>query len=236
MQEIRTAKAGGSQAHHRDTPPEDVSSCRGRSPGLRVVASVQSSRNLVIPVTYDGLQLAAHSCGGSAGLAVRLTGFPLSSGQPSPENHDDGQVPPRVRKPLPRNDQWKAPTPDLEGHRERLREALGNTLSDEFVDVILGMFKNPSSSFKPLTLWKIWGLLVLVVFYAAAGCCAAIGRHCGRYLCIPSWWQGTECHSIEPTGVSSSPSSAERRSCRSRAQQTDRVPRIGVLARTLLRD
>jgi hypothetical protein len=79
------------------------------------------------------------------------------------------------------------------------------------------MFKNPSSSFKPLTLWKIWGLLVLVVFYAAAGCCAAIGRHWGRYLCIPSWWQGTECHSIEPTGVSSSPSSAERRSCRARA-------------------
>jgi hypothetical protein len=37
-----------------------------------------------------------------------------------------------------RNDQWKAPTPDLEGHRKRLREALGNTLSDEFVDVILG--------------------------------------------------------------------------------------------------
>ena len=39
---------------------------------------------------------------------------------------------------LPRNDQWKAPTPDLEGHRQRLREAFGNTLSDEFVDVILG--------------------------------------------------------------------------------------------------
>jgi hypothetical protein len=39
---------------------------------------------------------------------------------------------------LPRNDQLKAPTPDLEGHRKRLREALGNTLSDEFVDVILG--------------------------------------------------------------------------------------------------
>jgi hypothetical protein len=29
-------------------------------------------------------------------------------------------------------------SPDLEGHRKRLREALGNTLSDEFVDVILG--------------------------------------------------------------------------------------------------
>src|ERR1700730_6476054 len=57
---------------------------------------------------------------------------------PSPGSELDRKVPPRVRKPLPRNDQWKAPTPDLEGHRKRLREALGNTLSDEFVDGILG--------------------------------------------------------------------------------------------------
>ena len=57
---------------------------------------------------------------------------------PSPGSELDRKAPPRVRKPLPRNDQWKAPTLDLEGHRKRLREALGNTLSDEFVDVILG--------------------------------------------------------------------------------------------------
>src|ERR1700720_486104 len=57
---------------------------------------------------------------------------------PSPGSELDRKAPPRVRKPLPRNDQWKAPTPDLEGHRKRLREALGNTLSDEFVEVILG--------------------------------------------------------------------------------------------------
>ena len=57
---------------------------------------------------------------------------------PSPGSELDRKAPPRVRKPLPRNDQWKAPTSDLEGHRKRLREALGNTLSDEFVDVILG--------------------------------------------------------------------------------------------------
>jgi hypothetical protein len=57
---------------------------------------------------------------------------------PSPGSELDRKAPPRVRKPLPRNDQWKAPTPDLEGHRKSLREALGNTLSDEFVDVILG--------------------------------------------------------------------------------------------------
>src|ERR1700730_175002 len=31
-----------------------------------------------------------------------------------------------------------ASTPDLESHRKRLREAFGNTMSDEFVDVLLG--------------------------------------------------------------------------------------------------
>jgi hypothetical protein len=31
-----------------------------------------------------------------------------------------------------------APTGDLESHRARLREAFGNTLSDEFVEVLLG--------------------------------------------------------------------------------------------------
>src|SRR5262249_3600065 len=45
--------------------------------------------------------------------------------------------PPRVRKPLPRNDQCLAPTTDLEGHRAALRQAFGNTLSDEFVSVLL---------------------------------------------------------------------------------------------------
>jgi hypothetical protein len=48
------------------------------------------------------------------------------------------QAPPRVRKPSPLNDQCVAPTPDLESHRKRLREAFGNTMSDEFVDVLLG--------------------------------------------------------------------------------------------------
>jgi hypothetical protein len=43
-----------------------------------------------------------------------------------------------VRKPSPLHDQCLAPTADLEGHRKRLREAFGDTLSDEFVDVILG--------------------------------------------------------------------------------------------------
>jgi hypothetical protein len=45
---------------------------------------------------------------------------------------------PRVRKPSPIHDQYLAPTPDLDGYRARLREAFGNTMSDEFVDVMLG--------------------------------------------------------------------------------------------------
>jgi hypothetical protein len=55
---------------------------------------------------------------------------------PSADSEQRG-TPPRVRKPSPQNDQCLAPTSDLEGHRKRLRQAFG-TMSDEFVDVILG--------------------------------------------------------------------------------------------------
>src|SRR6266700_1405406 len=41
---------------------------------------------------------------------------------------DGRKPPPRLRKPSPEDD-----TGALEGHRARLREAFGNTLSDEFV-------------------------------------------------------------------------------------------------------
>jgi hypothetical protein len=52
----------------------------------------------------------------------------------------DGQrkAPPRVRKPSPMHNQYLAPTADLDNHRARLREAFGNTMSDEFVEVMLG--------------------------------------------------------------------------------------------------
>ena len=46
---------------------------------------------------------------------------------------DGRKPPPRLRKPSPEDD-----TGALEGHRARLREAFGNTLSDEFVEVLLG--------------------------------------------------------------------------------------------------
>lgn len=48
------------------------------------------------------------------------------------------QAPPRVRKPSPIHNEYLAPTPDLAAYRARLREAFGNTMSDEFVDVMLG--------------------------------------------------------------------------------------------------
>ncbi len=42
--------------------------------------------------------------------------------------------PPRLRKPSPMHNQCLSPTGDLDSHRARLREAFGNTMSDEFVD------------------------------------------------------------------------------------------------------
>ena len=59
---------------------------------------------------------------------------------PSPGSELDRKAPPRVRKPLPRNDQWKAPTPDLEG---------------EHVDVhaggqaVVGMIESPRGGDQP---------------------------------------------------------------------------------------
>jgi hypothetical protein len=45
---------------------------------------------------------------------------------------------PRVRKPSAMNDHFLAPTADLQSYHARLREAFGNTMSDEFVQVMLG--------------------------------------------------------------------------------------------------
>ena len=56
----------------------------------------------------------------------------------TPDSGHPRKAPPRVRKPSSLHDQYLAPTPDLENYRARLREAFGNTMSDEFVDVMLG--------------------------------------------------------------------------------------------------
>jgi len=49
------------KAAHRDTPPVDAI-YRGRSPGLRVIAAILSSRTK--PSDIVGRQLFAYSCGG----------------------------------------------------------------------------------------------------------------------------------------------------------------------------
>jgi hypothetical protein len=48
------------------------------------------------------------------------------------------KAPPRVCKPSRQHDRFLAPTPDLADYRAQLREAFGNTMSDEFVEVMLG--------------------------------------------------------------------------------------------------
>jgi len=63
---------------------------------------------------------------------------PLGAVVPSEGAEQVRNAPPRVLKPSALNDQCVAPTPDLESHRKRLREAFGNTMSDEFAEVLLG--------------------------------------------------------------------------------------------------
>src|ERR1700730_12087982 len=69
---------------------------------------------------------------GIAPLAV------LSGPAPSESGASPRAPPPRVRKPQINNDRCLAPTPDLETHRAAMRQAFGNTLSNEFAEVMLG--------------------------------------------------------------------------------------------------
>jgi len=79
-----------------------------------------------------GAAEAASATTGSSALVLASSGAAIS--QPSAPR----KKPPRVRKPSRNNDQCLAPTPDLEAHRGALRQAFGNTLSDEFAEVMLG--------------------------------------------------------------------------------------------------
>jgi hypothetical protein len=64
---------------------------------------------------------------------------PASRLLPPRQNDGEGRkAPPRVRKPSAMADRCVAPTLDLGKHRKSLRETFGATLSDEFVDVLLG--------------------------------------------------------------------------------------------------
>jgi hypothetical protein len=65
--------------------------------------------------------------------------IPMPAPQASADKaHGNRKPPVRVRKPTPGNDHCVAPTPDLDAHRAQLREAFGNTMSDEFVTAMLG--------------------------------------------------------------------------------------------------
>jgi stress-induced morphogen len=96
-------------------------------PETEVQAGGRSIVGLEGPVVHRPIRLLAPNG------AQEPSGALLPSGGPDNER----KMPPRVRKPSPLHDQCLAPTPDLESHRKRLREALGNTMSDEFVEVIL---------------------------------------------------------------------------------------------------
>jgi hypothetical protein len=75
---------------------------------------------------------AASATTGPSALAPTITGSVI------PQASAPRKAPPRVRKPQKNNDRCVAPTPDLEAHRAALREAFGDTLSDEFAEVMLG--------------------------------------------------------------------------------------------------
>jgi hypothetical protein len=52
------------------------------------------------------------------------------------------KAPPRLRKPDKRHDRVVAPTPALQDHKAALRGVFGETLSDEFVDVMVTQLIN----------------------------------------------------------------------------------------------
>jgi hypothetical protein len=110
MDKVTKSRISGKQATY-------VALAAAKYPPVRVGASEDSSQNDETTQTTPNLPAPVDGSGAA-----------------------DGQrkVPPRVRKPSPIHNQCLAPTADLGGYRAQLREAFGNTMSDEFVDVMLG--------------------------------------------------------------------------------------------------
>ena len=95
---------------------------KGRIHGLQATyAALEESKRGPISLEPADDQAVALSTGPSPPVRLASTRNP----------------PPRVRKPHPKNNRCLAPTPELELHRARLRQAFGDTLSDEFVDVMM---------------------------------------------------------------------------------------------------
>jgi hypothetical protein len=87
------------------------------------------------PVKLEPLPAVAGAPSTTSGSATLA---PVGANSPISLPSTPRKKPPRVRKPSRNHDQCVAPTPDLEAHRAALREAFGNTLSDEFAEVMLG--------------------------------------------------------------------------------------------------
>ena len=83
------------------------------------------------PLPADGADGVPTTTADATGLVPASVGSALSPAAAR-------KKPPRVRKPSPIHDQCVAPTGDLEAHRAALRQAFGDTLSEEFVTVLLG--------------------------------------------------------------------------------------------------
>jgi hypothetical protein len=84
----------------------------------------------ISPMTDESTEFAA-----GARLMTSDSATPASA---TPSASASRRAPPRVRKPSRKLDRCEAPTADLEAHRAAMRQAFGDTLSDEFVEVMLG--------------------------------------------------------------------------------------------------
>src|SRR5450759_1501765 len=104
---------------------------RGHISGLKAThIAIESDKRgpvKIEPLPADGAASAASMTTGSAAPVPTI-----------PEASAPRKAPPRVRKPSLNHDRCLAPTPDLEAHRAALRQAFGNTLSDEFAEFMLG--------------------------------------------------------------------------------------------------
>jgi hypothetical protein len=104
----------------------------GREATYMAIESDKRAPVQLEPLPEDGAASVPAPTIGSAAVAT------ASNSPAIPQANGRRKAPPRVRKPAPNSDRCVAPTPDLEAHRAALRQAFGNTLSDEFAEVMLG--------------------------------------------------------------------------------------------------
>jgi hypothetical protein len=105
----------------------------------RHISGLEATRMAIESDKRGPMKLEPLPAAGAASMPPATTGSAAPALAPAiPEASAPRKAPPRVRKPSRNHDQCVAPTPDLEAHRAALREAFGNTLSDEFAEFMLG--------------------------------------------------------------------------------------------------